>query len=220
MRHYSHRLFCVLFFISLFSSNSYGSPKGPYQDECWNILITGNTIHATCINYKKNWVKSELNNFQTCAGLIYVVDGFLTCVRGAKTAPAGPYQKSCREINVGENILTATCKTQCGFWQKSILKDYPSCKEPIDNVEGHLSCSRGSDTPPPGSYLATCRDVTINNNDLEATCKSRGSNWVKTILKDYKECCSDIINDAGELLCERNNTTEPKNLKAKDQSLR
>lgn len=58
---------------------------------------------------------------------------------------------------------------------------------------------------PPGSYLATCRDVSVRNGrDLSALCETtRRGVFNATRLANFYDCRGDIANVDGRLWCER-----------------
>lgn len=58
---------------------------------------------------------------------------------------------------------------------------------------------------PQGSYLQTCKNVTVANGALSASCRTKGGDWVNTSLKNYTLCISDIGNADGTLTCTKRN---------------
>lgn len=56
---------------------------------------------------------------------------------------------------------------------------------------------------PVGTYLASCRDVTIDGPTLIAICSVAGGAWVAARLEDYTFCVGDIVNRNGALFCMR-----------------
>jgi CVNH domain len=56
---------------------------------------------------------------------------------------------------------------------------------------------------PPGSYLATCRDIRMNGDRLYARCENTQSRWVGTSLDDVYRCSGDISNVDGHLTCDQ-----------------
>lgn len=56
---------------------------------------------------------------------------------------------------------------------------------------------------PPGSYLWSCRDVTLSGTTLVAICAVAGGAWVAARLEDYPYCVGDISNRNGGLFCMR-----------------
>ncbi len=56
---------------------------------------------------------------------------------------------------------------------------------------------------PPGTYLASCRDVVSQGSTLIAICSAPGGYWVAARLEDYPFCVGDIANQNGKLFCMR-----------------
>ena len=57
---------------------------------------------------------------------------------------------------------------------------------------------------PGGSYLSFCRDVEVsrNNANLFATCAAPGGGALHTVLRNFRDCQSDIYVDVGYLRCQ------------------
>jgi hypothetical protein len=64
-------------------------------------------------------------------------------------------------------------------------------------------CSAAQDIPP-GSYTATCRNIKVKHDKLQAKCQTSQGNWVKTSLNDVDRCIGDITNVEGQLTCNQN----------------
>lgn len=56
---------------------------------------------------------------------------------------------------------------------------------------------------PPGSYQRSCRDIDASSNTLWATCRTPSGRWRDTSLDNYGDCDGDIINNNGQLECQR-----------------
>jgi hypothetical protein len=56
---------------------------------------------------------------------------------------------------------------------------------------------------PPGTYLRSCRDISMRNDSLTATCRTRDGNWQRTRLNRVRGCVGDIGNNDGQLICDR-----------------
>ncbi|MFG1477396.1 CVNH domain-containing protein [Xanthobacter sp. V4C-4] len=56
---------------------------------------------------------------------------------------------------------------------------------------------------PLGTYLASCREVTLSGRALTAVCAAAGGVWVAARLEDYPFCVGDISNRNGTLFCMR-----------------
>ena len=55
---------------------------------------------------------------------------------------------------------------------------------------------------PPGSYLASCRNVGMDRNTLIANCRAPDGSWHRTTL-NIDRCAGDIANIHGRLSCDR-----------------
>jgi hypothetical protein len=68
------------------------------------------------------------------------------------------------------------------------------------NINGHLVCQKQGQ--PPGSYIASCFDVSVTGDILNATCmREKGNVFTKTSLPIFSKCASDIRNFDGQLDC-------------------
>ncbi|MDQ0503667.1 CVNH domain-containing protein [Xanthobacter agilis] len=56
---------------------------------------------------------------------------------------------------------------------------------------------------PAGTYLWSCRDVSLAGGTLTAICSAPGGVWVAARLEDYPFCVGDISNRNGGLFCMR-----------------
>ena len=66
---------------------------------------------------------------------------------------------------------------------------------------------------PPGSYLRTCSNVQIDSEDrLMADCRRKDGSWGRTALQDADRCVGDIGNLDGQLVCNRAEQSEVKNI--------
>jgi hypothetical protein len=66
-------------------------------------------------------------------------------------------------------------------------------------------CAPGASAQVPGgSYQQTCRNIGMNGNTLYASCKDRDGHWHDTQLSDIQSCSDQVINDDGNLRCDRN----------------
>ncbi len=56
-------------------------------------------------------------------------------------------------------------------------------------------------TPPPGSYQLTCKDISVSGTTLKATCKWKGAYVAPSTLGYAAGCVGDIANVRGNLAC-------------------
>lgn len=135
--------------------------------------------------------------------------------------PAGSYAQTCTNVRVGGDDLHARCQAQDGSWHDAKLDDFNKCRGDIVNDNGHLSCAAGTpvgaygpgpyNAPgryvgangPNGSYTQSCMNIHVDGDDLKARCQTRDGDVRDTKLDDYRKCQSDIINDNGQLRCQK-----------------
>jgi CVNH domain len=115
--------------------------------------------------------------------------------------PPGSYRQSCSDAQVSGVNLTASCKTRSGASNRTTLRAYPACVGDIWNGDGVLMCTQGP--LPPGSYQQSCRDMFVDQRNLNASCKDRSGRFRNALLLDYRNCQGDIWNGDGQLLCNR-----------------
>ena len=119
---------------------------------------------------------------------------FLTC---AAQNPGGSYEKTCKNIKVHGDTLTAKCQSTGGGWHDSKLDNFPACISDIANINGKLQCKQGA---PHGSYSQTCKDVHVSGSTLHAKCKDRSGHSRDASLHGWAGC-RDVENDNGTLRC-------------------
>jgi hypothetical protein len=122
--------------------------------------------------------------------------------------PPGSYQQTCTDISVKKGNLYAKCQDEKGQARSARLSNYEKCSTEIVNKNGSLKCA-STNAPaqppgsvlPPGSYLATCRDIWWQGTTLEATCNNGKNQWLPAILPSAYKCHGDIANHEGKLRC-------------------
>ncbi|MFG1477397.1 CVNH domain-containing protein [Xanthobacter sp. V4C-4] len=133
-------------------------------------------------------------------------------------APPGSYLSSCRDIVFDSQTLRALCLNRLGTWLPATLH-VGSCRgRDISNEDGSLRCDGsssgnrgggssggwgGGEPLPPGSYIATCQDITFSGGAIRARCQDRGG-FFRTSVPLYVSQCqrgADIYNDNGSLRC-------------------
>jgi hypothetical protein len=114
------------------------------------------------------------------------------------------------------DTLSASCQKVDGGWHNSSL-DYRSCRGgQVINENGNLRCGeageggwRGGERGgsqgglPPGDYKRTCQNMYMQGNTLYANCQKVNGGWNGTSLKDVGQCRTRIINNDGNLHCEK-----------------
>ena len=112
--------------------------------------------------------------------------------------PEGPYKESSYRIDV---ILTCEARLPSGDWIRTAKR--------LNNLSGGLANINGVLVPepdvlpslnfvPPGSYLTTCRNISIT---LQATCRRLDDSWQPSALDitSYAVVPGNVINDDGML---------------------
>jgi hypothetical protein len=127
----------------------------------------------------------------------------------AQYAPPGSYNRTCTDIEVTWNTLSASCRTRSGSWNYTTLRDYRDCDGDIANRNGRLECVERYDGGddyggwlPMGSYRSSCRNITIEGGTLTAECRDNFGRFRYTELPGYRSC-RDIVNANGILRCQR-----------------
>ncbi len=90
--------------------------------------------------------------------------------------PVGSYTRTCKNINLNGENLTADCKTKEGAYKKTTLEFATSCVGIISNVDGNLAC-----TGPVGSFARTCKDTKVEGETVYSTCERVDKTWNKTM---------------------------------------
>jgi hypothetical protein len=212
------------------AANQAGLPGGTYTQSCQEIRLHGDDLEARCPTASGDWKGAKLDDYNKCHGDIVNDNGKLRCIvtpgyQAGYTAEVavgvttGPYTQTCKDIKNHDGSLEARCQTRGGDWRKTSLDDFASCHGQIVNEDGYLHCVAAAGyvsdeqyrTPvagyqnglPGGSYTQSCDEIRIHHDDLEAHCQTRDGDSHKTKLDDFQKCKSEIINDDGNLRCEK-----------------
>jgi hypothetical protein len=180
-----------------------GSPQGSYQQTCTDISVKKGTLHAHCKDEKGKTHHASLAHYENCAADIANKNGSLICAQsegGAPVQPAGSYTDTCRNIQMKGATLHAICKSLDGREAPTSLRDANRCAQGVVNTNGILNCEVG-DVLPPGSYIATCRDVQMKGTTLVASCNDGKDRWLSAEMRDAHKCSGDIANHNGTLRC-------------------
>jgi hypothetical protein len=179
------------------------NPAGSYRQTCSDISVRKGTLFAKCQDAQGKPHSDKLSHYEKCSEIANK-DGKLECAGGEKAAapsqPGGSYTDSCRNIQMKGATLHAICKSLDGRELPTTLKDANRCAEGVANINGILNCEV-SGVLPPGSYIATCRDVRLQGTTLYATCNDGKDRWLSASLRDVEKCNGDIANQNGTLRC-------------------
>jgi hypothetical protein len=188
-----------------FSAAQEANPEGSYQQTCSDVSVKKGTLYAKCQDAKGKSQSAKLSHYEKCSDIANK-NGKLECAGGDKAAapppsqPAGSYTDSCRNIQMKGSTLHAVCKSLDGRELPTSLKDANRCAEGVANINGILNCEV-SGVLPPGSYIATCKDVRLQGNTLSASCNDGKDHWLNASLRDVQKCIGDIANQNGTLRC-------------------
>ncbi len=178
------------------------NPPGPYQQTCTDISTKKGNLYAKCQDEKGKAHSAKLSNYEKCGSEIVNKNGKLECAHAhaATSLPPGPYKDSCTKIQMKGTTLRAVCKNLDGREIETSLKDASNCSQGVTNLNGFLNCEV-SDVLPPGSYLATCKDIQVQGTTLHATCNNGKDQWLPAEMRDAHKCTGDIANQEGTLRC-------------------
>ena len=133
--------------------------------------------------------------------------------------PYGSYRQTCQNIRLDGNMLKAHCQKTDGGWRNTSL-DYRGCGGQVINDNGYLRCGQGGSygggrAPgvgggqygygglPPGNYKRTCQNMRMEGNNLIGYCLKADGGWRNTSLKNVNQCKTEIVNDDGNLRCQK-----------------
>ncbi len=106
---------------------------------------------------------------------VLVFSAFALQVPAYADNPAGSYQQTCTNIVLKGETLSASCTRFDGSKKNSELPFATSCVGIISNVDGNLVCTGAT-----GSFARTCKDSSIANKKLSATCQKIDGSWVSS----------------------------------------
>jgi hypothetical protein len=179
------------------------NPAGSYQQTCSDISVKKGNLYAKCQDTKGKVHSAKLSHYEKCSEIANK-NGKLECSGdgegGPPSQPRGSYTDSCRNIQMKGATLHAVCKSLDGRELPTSLKDANRCSEGVANINGILNCEV-SDVLPPGSYIATCKDVRLQGTTLTASCNDGKDHWLNATLRDANRCGGDIANQNGALRC-------------------
>ncbi len=129
-------------------------PHGTYRQTCQDINFNGTRLSARCQKVDGGWRNSSID-YRNCRGGEVINDnGNLRCgqggygYRGGHMAgwqgglPPGDYKRTCQNMRVSGNKLSATCQKTDGSWHDTSLNNFNQCRNDIANVDGNLRCPK------------------------------------------------------------------------------
>ena len=82
--------------------------------------------------------------FATILATLFAVIGpaFADVPPPSSYAPPGSYHRTCTDIHVDWNVLSASCRTRNGDWNFTTLRDYRNCEGDIANINLDVTAGR------------------------------------------------------------------------------
>ncbi|MBD2604818.1 hypothetical protein H6G81_09840 [Scytonema hofmannii FACHB-248] len=111
-------------------------------------------------------------NFVGIIGLLFTCTS-LGIIPRADAAPSS-YQKTCSQISIAGNQLSAICKTRNGSLNQTSLT-----LRGIENIDGNLKVTNPNKV---SSYQNSCPEIGINGRRINATCKRRDGSLKRTSI--------------------------------------
>jgi hypothetical protein len=119
---------------------------GDWDESCREAELRGNVLFATCRTTGGDWRRSSIR-FTDCPGnRVRNENGWLVCAQWGGWGESdwrrvpGSWDESCRDASLRGGVLTATCRTTSGRWERSSIafRDCPG--ERVRNDDGRLVC--------------------------------------------------------------------------------
>ena len=124
-------------------------------------------------------------------------------IASAQYFPPGSYQLSCRNITMSGPHLSASCTDPRGNYRFSRINVVHCGNAGIANINGQLRCGTGggANVLPPGSYQASCIEVSMRGPIVSARCTSPNGSRVFS-SHDVRRCGGgNVRNRNGYLAC-------------------
>lgn len=147
--------------------------------------------------------------YRFCIALLLMIP-FGGMAQAEDPLPPGPYRTSCSSATYNSGVLKAWCKTGEYGGPKNLtnLSTFNCADGTIFNQRGQLMCYAKNRENAigfavwPGSYLRSCKWVSMDFSRLTASCSRGKGRYIQTTL-DTKSCDwgSDISNNKGSLVC-------------------
>jgi len=199
------------------SGGSVGPWSGSFHESCRDATVDKHgKLQATCRKDNGTYKRSNLQA-QKCPG--YRAgnrNGDLVCESNGSTGSTsgagrwgGSFSQSCRDVSTDSNgVLTATCQTTTGRWNRTSLSPAQCSGRKAGNRDGTLFCEsegvRGGAGHWDGSFSQSCRDVSTDSNGvLAATCQTADGRWNRTSLSPRQCTSRQAGNRDGTLICEQ-----------------
>ena len=120
-------------------------PGGSYRSSCRRERIENNILLAECKDKSSQWVSTRLASYSHCKDILNN-NGKLVCISGdspgpdhERSPPSGSYRNSCKNEEIRDGVLYASCKDRKGKLKSTKLFPYEPCHD-IVNDNGNLVC--------------------------------------------------------------------------------
>ncbi len=121
--------------------------RGPYENSCTKCFFYRRSMCCKCRTDGGRWKTSCVTAgcqelVRNCEGRLYCA---ASCPNGSQSAGLlrGPYARTCRDCTVQRGQMCCRCRAK-GSWQKYSCVPM-SCKRPVRNCAGELSCGSSCD---------------------------------------------------------------------------
>jgi len=118
-------------------------PGGSWNQSCVAGRMVGSTLYAQCEDRNGRRVNSSINMRQCPSNLVRNSNGQLTCMGngyGADRMPGGSWAQSCRNTEIRNGILYATCDNGNGSWVPAKITLGQCYGDRVKNDYGRLIC--------------------------------------------------------------------------------
>ncbi len=163
---------------------------GSFSASCRDISVDRNgRLSATCRKDNGTYVRTNLIAKKCPSYRAGNSNGRLVCESQSGMNVGrweGSFRSSCRDASTNSaGMLTATCQTANGNWQRTSLSVRDCTSYRAGNSNGHLVCESQSDYGRwEGSFRSSCRDASTDLGMLTATCQTANGNWQRKLSRD------------------------------------
>ena len=130
------------------STSGAGHWDGSFSRSCRDVSTDSNgVLTATCQTMSGRWNRTSLSTRQCASRRAGNRDGTLFCESDGSTSGAGrwdgSFSQSCRDVSTDSNgVLTATCQTMSGRWNRTSLSTRQCASRQAGNRDGTLFCEQ------------------------------------------------------------------------------
>ncbi|MFN6953244.1 MAG: CVNH domain-containing protein [Acetobacteraceae bacterium] len=119
---------------------------GDWDQSCRDADVRGSVLSAVCRTTDGNWRRTSIRYTDCPGNRVRNENGWLVCGQWSgwrdddwRRVP-GSWDDSCRDASIRGGILTATCRTSGGRWERSSIA-YRECPgDRVRNADGRLVC--------------------------------------------------------------------------------